>query len=363
MLDFIKNFEFTPKNVLKVIGIVLVALIIGSFVKALFGPVLTAPFNKVVSSFDMRQGGVSGSAVASDVYYSDSAVGMYSSEGSVTYGKGAVRLSVANVKSSIGMPPIVPEPSPTPGNDAESYEVTDYSATIETRNKEDDCSQIKSLKKLTYVIFENSNDYDQGCNYTFKVEHSKVDEILSIIQALDPKNLSENVYTIKSQITDYTGEADILKKKLDSIDQTLSSALKAYEEITSLATRTQNSDALAKIIDSKINIIERLTQERINISSQLDRLERSKAEQLDRLKYTYFNVNIYESVYVDGQGIRDSWKSSVKKFIVDMNTTLQGLTINLVSLLFITLQYVLYFFILLVILKVLWKVTKYIWDK
>ncbi len=140
-------------------------------------------------------------------------------------------------------------------------------------------------------------------------------------------------------------------------------AIKAYDEITALATRTQDAESLAKIIDSKIQILERLTQERININEQLDRLSRAKAEQLDRLDYTYFTINVYENTYFNGQGLKDSWKEAVREFVQNLNQIAQGLTIGFVTLILFAVQYILCFFILLVMAKYVWQFAKYIWKK
>ena len=133
--------------------------------------------------------------------------------------------------------------------------------------------------------------------------------------------------------------------------------------MTALATRVQDVESLAKILDSKINIIERLTQERININAQLERLERSKAEQLDRLEYTYFSVNIFETKFVDGEALLDSWKESIKGFVRDVNSIAQDVTVNLVTLILRVLQLSLYLLIVLVVVKYGWKLVKYIWQK
>jgi len=180
---------------------------------------------------------------------------------------------------------------------------------------------------------------------------------------LDPKELNENTYTIKRLVDDYTSEAQILQKKMESIEKTLADAIRAYDDVTQLATRMQNVESLAKIIDSKIGIIERLTQERININAQLERLERAKAEQLDRLDYTYFSVSVLENKFVDGQSLKDSWKIEIKSFVRDINKVFQDITINLVLLLSLILQYVIYLFIILIVAKYGWQLVKYIWKR
>lgn len=282
------------------------------------------------------------------------------------YGTGGVDFDRAISKESLSarngiVPPPLPE-SPA-GDDAEAFEVTDYYATVQTRKLDETCSAVSDLKEFDYVIFENSNEYDQGCSYSFKVKNDHVEEILGLINNLNPENLTQNTYTIKRQIDDYTSEVEVLEKKRDSIDETLANAVSAYDEISALATAARDVESLAKIIDSKINLIERLTQERININEQLDRLERSKEEQLDRLAYTFFNISIYESKYVDGKEIKDSWKQAVQQFVRDLNDILQDVTINLVNIGLRVAQFVIYFFILLLAAKYGFRAAKYLWMR
>jgi hypothetical protein len=250
----------------------------------------------------------------------------------------------------------------TPGMNAEDFEITEYRATIETRNLEKSCDLITRLKPADYVIFESANRGDNNCNFRFKVKKSNVSEVLAIIKSLDPRDINENIETIKKQIDDFTSQEEVLKRKLQSIDDTLSSAIVAYDEISKLATKTRDASSLANIIESKIKIIERLSQEKINIISQLERISRAKAEKLDKLEYTYFNVNIYENKYVDVDNLRDSWKRSVKSFVLDMNKVLQDLSIGLVTLAAYTFQYLLYLLIMLIVGKYVWKLFKRIWT-
>lgn len=304
------------------------------------------------------QGGYGGGvsydmAVASDYYD-----GGYGSKGALM-APSMPSLSARNVAGT--MP--YPMPGGVPGEEAEAYEVTQYNASIETRRLEDTCATIAGLKSRADVIFEHANAGDRNCSYTFKVKHASVQEILAFIKKLDPKDLSENTSTIKRQIDDFTNEVDVLEKKRASIDETLKSAINAYNEVTVLATRSQNADALAKIIDSKIQIIERLTQERININEQLDRLSRAKADQLDRLDYTYFYVNVFENKFIDWENMRDSWKASVQQFFYQLNKVLQDLTLNLILLALFVVQWLIYAVIALFVAKYGWKFAKNVWNR
>jgi len=343
-MKFPENFNLKPTNVLKLAGLAIVVIA----VLAVAIKFITYSVSPLVSSLSGNT-----NMVSQKMYDS------YEGAAEMAYDSNSASLSARNVA-----PEIMPTTSNnTPGNDAEEYEIKNYNANIETRNLEDTCNSIAGLKVRDDVIFENASKYEKSCSYTFKVKTDKVTEILDIIKTLDPKELNENIFTIKNVINDYTNEVEILEKKLASIESTLNNAVKAYDEITDVATRTQDANALAKIIDSKIQIIEKLTQEKINITTNLDRLARSKAEQLDRLEYTYFNVYIQENKFVDGENLKDSWKQAVKDFVYDTNKVIQDISINLVLVVLIILQYIVYFFIALFVAKYVWKFAKFVWKK
>ncbi len=350
-MKFPDDFNLKPANILKIAGLALIAIIIIVLAFRLISSSLSSLLPKTNVSKIMSQ-----SAPAFDT----DEMSYEASEMAYSKTSGSSDLSIRNVTSpSVSLI----NNGATTGDNAEEFEVTEYNASIETRHLENTCDKIVALKSRDDVIFENANEYEKNCNYNFKVEHDSVNEILSIIEMLDPKELNESTYTIKRLIDDYTSEAEILEKKMNSIEETLATAISAYDNITDLATKTHDVESLAKIIDSKIGIIERLTQERININAQLERLERSRAEQLDRLDYTYFNVNILENKFIDGQSLRDSWKTATKVFVRDVNRIVQDITINLITLLFLVLQYIIYFFIILIVAKYGWMLTKHIWKK
>jgi uncharacterized protein involved in tolerance to divalent cations len=262
-----------------------------------------------------------------------------------------------------GIVPTPPFLGGVAGDTAENFEVTEYHASIETRKKVATCAEVFNLKKLSYVIFENANDQDRSCNYTFKVRNQNVPEILAVIKALNPRDITESIYTIKRQLDEIDSEATILKRKLALMNKTLGDAIKAYDEVNTLAIRAQNVDVLAKIIDNKMALIERLTRQQIDISAQLEHLSRAKVDKTDRMDFTYFYVNVYENKFADWKGMRDSWKNAVKNLVRDINNTAQGVTISLVSFLLVVVRHVLYFLVVLVIVKYLWKFTKHIWQR
>lgn len=354
-MDILKQFNEKPvATLVKAAGIILAAIVLVA-IFGLFFRIAGSSFSAIHSTVSSQNApsiisSSMGMAPAYDSSYSIKSEEMYSGSDA------GMALSVRNIAP-------VPPVAGTTGDTAEEFEVTDYSATIETRKLDDTCNAVSDLKAREDIIFENENRYERGCNYVFKVKTPAVGEVVSFIKNFDPKDFAENSYTIQSQIKDFTSETEILQKKLDSVNATLNDAMDAYDEISKLATSARDVESLAKIIDSKLQLIERLTQERININEQLDRLSRAKAEQLDRLDYTYFRVNVVENKYIDGRTIKDSWQAAIKDFVRNINQTVQDVTINLLALIFVLAQYVLYFFIMLVVIKHVWKFARAIWKK
>lgn len=345
--------EWTPLNIIKAIAIGIVFLIFASFI-----------FSFVKHSFDTMPFGMTSDSVSFapqmasyDGYAGKEAMDSYAFDGGYR-----AELSARNVAGS-AIAPYPPNPSPyTSGNTAEEYEVTEYNVSYETQNKEATCASLAGLKSYSYVIFESANDHDRGCDYRFKVEHARVNEILGFLKGLGPKDLHENTYTIKNAIDDYTSETDVLENKRRAIDETLEEAIAAYDEITALATANQDAESLARIIDSKIQLIERLTQQKIEINTQLDRIARAKTEQLDRLVYTYFNVSAYENRYIDGENLADSWKNAVRATIDDANAALQAATLGLIAFIFIVGQWLIYGLVLLFIARFVLSWARRIWK-
>ncbi len=336
-MEFLKKFNVTGVQVLKIIGIIVGALVILTILIPLLS---NAPYQGM--------GGVGLQNPSMPEYGGEKM--MYDT---------ASTLSTRNVAEA---PQSSMQNGYSSGDASESFEVKEFSAQYETRNLERDCESIRTLKTREDVVFENAREYDRGCFFTFKVEKKSVPEILGILRGLNPKELSEQSYTIKREVDDYTSAIQILEQKLATLDATLLEATNSYTDITGLATKTGDVESLAKIIESKLTIIERLTIARIDTSNQLEQMNRTKTEALDRLTYTYFSVSMVENEYVDGEAIRDSWKLRVQQSVITMNMLLQDLSIGLVTLLFTIIKFALYFGIILFVIRFGWLVAKRVWK-
>lgn len=341
-MKFLKNFDWSLKSIAKVIGVVLLGIIALSVAVSLIGFSLNTILGTSSQGYkDYGMGGYAPSMemAANDGYYDEDVAKMVSSN-----------LAIA------------PEPGYSTGVDAEDYEVTSYDGTIRTRKLDKICATIEALKTKDYVVFEDANKNEDNCYYRFKVSKDNAAEIVKVIEDLDPEILNVNVQSIKSVVEGVESELDILKKKLTSTEETLENAQTSYDEISKLATRQQDAETLAKIIDSKLNLIERLSSQKLQIKTQIDRYNKQMADQLDRLNFTFFNINVYKDLIFDWKQIKDSWTYEAKELVRNVNEVFQGITLNLVTYLVKFAQAILYLFISIFLFKFVWIGIKRIWK-
>lgn len=337
-MNLFKNFDWSLKSIAKIIGMILLGIIALTVVISLVSFSIKTIFNTGYQNKD---------------YGYDYAYDM--DEG--FRGEMAVMSS-----SKMAIMPPIPEPGYSVGDDAEDYEVKEYYGTIKTRKLDDTCAVIANLKSREEIIFESSDKNKDYCNYRFKVTNDNAEEIVKLIEDFKPENFNASIYSIKKAIEGYDDELDILSKKLESIEDTLEEAQKSYDEISKIATRQNDAETLANIIDSKLKLIDKLTNERLQTKERIDRYNKSKADQLDRLNYTFFNINVYKDLIFDWKEIKDSWKYESKQLVRNINEVFQGISIHLATYLVRFAQVVIYIFISLFLLKFVWLGVKRVWK-
>lgn len=259
--------------------------------------------------------------------------------------------------------PIPPEPNGEfVDADAEDYEIQNYTAGFEVGDKEEICGKVAGLKSDKEIVFERSNEGDDSCNYTFKVIKERTAEIIKFLEGLDPEYLDANTYTIQKTVVGLTDQLSIFQEKLNQIEAALAEAQGSYDELTKLATRKNDIESLTKLIELKLNTIERLSREQVSVNQQIEAVERDRAEQLERLKYTNFNVNVYEDKLIDWEQIGDNWRWELRKFIDDVNEAVQWVSVKLVSFILYALSSLLYLAVAFGFLKLVWILGKKVWK-
>ncbi len=331
------------------VGILLVIVTIGliivfSFVRALSNNLLGVGIGGSMPVPMMPNGGYgsANSAALSSNYYAKSA-------SDYAYGGGGNTVAY--------------EQPAVPTSKAELYEMTSYTANIESRKVEEDCKTIQSLKADDAIIFISANTGKTSCSFNFKTDKASTQKALNAIKSLDPKQLNESISTIEDTLISYDRQREILENKLKSIDSILSEAIVAYQQVSKLAVETGSVTNLRQAINDKIDIVERLTQNKLAIEQQLAAINYGSSSDKSETNYAQFSVSIYENKFIDKDELVSSWKSETKRLLREINDSLQSITLGLLKVLLIVFTYILYLLIAVVIIKYLKRALVYIWNK
>jgi len=264
-----------------------------------------------------------------------------------------------NIAISESMP--YPMPSEPASKDAEDFETREYSARYERRNINKVCNEFENLKPLDYVVFENATQNDEYCNYRFKVEQGRENEIITMIKALEPKDFDAHTFTLERNITNNNNEVAILEKKKAMLDDLLKNAQAKYAKLQN----TSNTNALVQAINNEINLIERITNQKLNVQSRIDRLTNSTGVQKERIDYSQFNISVSERKFINWDNIGEQWKYAFERFISGISKIVQELTIGLVVFVLGLVKFIVFLSVGIVAIvataKFLWNIARKIW--
>lgn len=330
------NFDWSFKSIAKVFGFVfgglvalsLIAVVVTFAFRTIAQPFLTGVTTSISPSYKME------SAMDS------SARGGYAISSNIT--------------------PPLPEENGIP-TDAEDYEVKEYSATYQVNDKTEVCETVATLKADKDIIFSSSNESERSCDFYFKVAKAKTAEVIELLKTLNPDEFSTYAYTIQKSVEGATDQLEILKKKLAQTETTLTDAQTSYEELFQLATKKGDVETLTKLVDLKINTIERLAQEKLSISAEMESVERNRKDLLEKLDYNEFRVNVYEERLVDWQSMRDNWKVEIQNFVNNLNSLTQWVSVKFVSYTLNSFVALAYLGVGFIFLKGAWILGKKVW--
>lgn len=342
-MNLFKNFDWSAKSIAKILGV----FVLGIVALALVGAILSFAFRAIVSPLASSIGRMGGGV---NYDYAINEEAGYS-------GKMALNSSSRNI-----LPPIPADGGEIVDPTAEDYEVKSYSANYQPRDKTEICATILALKVDPEIVFSNSNESDRNCYFSFEVPNARADEIVTILESLDPENLSSNIYTIQKSVEGTSDRLAILTQKLEQTESTLEEAQKAYEDLMELATRSRDVENLTQLITLKIDAIEQLAQTKISTNQQIQQVQNNRAEQLRRIANTSFNVSVYEQKFIDWKNIANDWKNEIRNFVDNLVDLTQFVSLKLVSFVLYAAASLAYLAVAFGFLKILWLVGKKVWK-
>lgn len=333
------DFKHVPLSRLILVGVIgLVALVMALSLFSLSMKSMTGR----LTLFDGQSGGYS-----EDIAYE---------------GKSSPSIGMGMSVSSIApMPPLYRE-NQVIGNNAEQYEVSEYGVLIRSAHFAQTCDDIESWRSSDVITFQSRERSVHSCSFRFKVARAELDSVLGLLKAMNPESLTVRTESIQERLQSYDQEKTILNDRLTSIEKTLSESEDYFAQLMKLATQSQDAEALAQIIESRIMQMERLNAERSNIQAEIARLEKARSEEQDQIGYAFFSVNVLDYNLVDGPAIREAWITYMQDFIRVLNSVVAGLTLGLIGYLLKVVQLVVYVIIIVVLAKTGYRLFKKFWK-
>lgn len=239
---------------------------------------------------------------------------------------------------------------------AEEFEQTSYYAFFDTRLFNETCTAIASLKPLNYVLFDYASENDSYCSYEFRVEEAYAPTVADAIRALYPDDFSANTATVAQTIKSQESERAYLERRLESLESTRAEAEDAYESLLEKAVTKGSVAELANVVNSRLHIIERLTQDIQTVEEQLERLDATQTDTLEETLYEHFSVQVQKRVLIDWETMKNDWHDSLSMSVINLNKVFVLLTLGLLE--FVTHALVSILFIAIIVLGMV-AATKY----
>jgi len=246
--------------------------------------------------------------------------------------------------------------------DSSVFEIKSY----EIRYKTDDTlslqNRIKELKKRDFVLFDSYNESKQSSKYVIKVKRDNFKEVLEFLKKLSPTKIHLFVENIKKSVDSTIDREKLLTNKLLKIEKILNDASDSYTSLLKLAKEQNNIESLTKLIDLKINTLNRLSKEKNTILEQINHIKKNRKELFDKVNFVIFTIYIDEFLYFDTKELKNSWQYEVKDLVFTVNALAQNLTISLLTFSVKVIEFLVYFILVLLLLKLLFWIIKMIFD-
>ncbi|MCA9359929.1 hypothetical protein KC850_02730 [Candidatus Kaiserbacteria bacterium] len=257
-------------------------------------------------------------------------------------------------------------PQPNTGNytaDLENFETTTYNITGKTRQFDEVCAVIKNLKNDDEIHFKNLNESTNSCSSVFFVEENKSEEILSLINSYKGVEYLRRTSSVTRYKQQLQSQTDILQQQLGNVQKSLYTAETQLNNLTNFYLTSEDVGTLSKRVNESLQLIDQLTQRKININRQLDSLFQQSADLEARMGVVEFSVNINRSNPIYPNKNSNKWERAWGELNETFTDTLIGLTAFFGIFLLWVFRLTIYGIVLLIVMRAIWKLIKFLWTK
>lgn len=261
-------------------------------------------------------------------------------------------------------PDYYPAPTPTGGytSELEKYETTDYSVSARTKQFDELCGTLSTLKADQRFDFRSLNSSLNSCNAVFYTEERFAGEVIPQLQQFDGVTISRNTQSVTRHREQLQSRTQILQQQLVSVSRSLAVAETQFDEIADFARANNDASAFSEAIQEKLRLVDTLTNRKISLTSQLDSLYQQSADLEKRLGVVQFSVNVQRSYPLNPNKDSRKWEQAWEDLGDSYTDTLIGLTAFFGIFLLWTVRIALYLLIVLIVVRLLWKFVKFIWK-
>lgn len=239
----------------------------------------------------------------------------------------------------------------------DNYDVKSYNVTIDSNKVEKDCNDLVAWLKKDYIKKDNISQSRHYCSLSVKVLKWKESEFIAFLQSFKINDLQTNITNIVKSYVNLADKIDETKKRLAETEAQLQQTKTSYDELWNALKNknisAESIDALNKIILNKSELIAKFSKERETLVDSLNSYTKQKQDYDEQIKYIDFYIQINEKIIFDWENIKEGWYNDYKELVNTFNETFKNLSVNLVSFLLKTVNFVVYA-VLSIFLVLIW---------
>tara|TARA_B100000508_G_scaffold140815_1_gene143609 strand:- start:6549 stop:7562 length:1014 start_codon:yes stop_codon:yes gene_type:complete len=257
-----------------------------------------------------------------------------------------------------------PTPQPAGGySNLEAYETASYNVTAKTRQFDNFCATLGSLKARADVDFKNLNSSTNYCNATFYTDEENAPSVLATLQQHAGVEVTHNVTSVTRHRQQIQSQTDIIRQQLASVSKSLAIAETEFDEIAAFAREQNDAETLSGAIREKLNLVDTLTQRKISLTSQLDSIYQQAADLEERMNVVEFHVSASRLTPIIAGESERKWEQAWDELSDTLTDTLIGPTAFFGVFLLWVVRVTIYILVLLLVLRGLWKFVQFVWKK
>ena len=243
----------------------------------------------------------------------------------------------------------------------ERYETTDYDISARTTELDTVCALLTELKADDAINFRTLNQSLNYCRATFFVAEMGSTAIVEQFRTVPGVTITRTTESVTRHREQLLSRADVLRRQLASVSSTLATAEAQYTELIALAKDNNDSRGLANAIEDKFRLVDSLTARQLRLTEQLDALYQQSADLEERLGVVGFSVQFTRSYAIDPDRVTRKWEQAWEQLRETYTDTLIGLSAFFGIFLLWVIRLTLYGVVLLVLVRLLWKIARLVW--